>query len=113
MRFSRFSNGTKAGRLNEAVRFEAGDLAFYTDKNGPIGIMILGSLNGDGSYGGYLAVGGNILGYYTPKNINKFNIAHLDLCNWIDSSGKVEGKYPIRKFNGSWDEFLAKCEEYY
>ena len=93
--------------LNEDIKLKAGDCLTFKDGFGQnSGLLVIGSLNN-----GYIATFGGMIGVYTPKNVNKFRIDQLDACVWIDENGRVEGKYPISKFKGSFEEFLNKLEE--
>ena len=94
--------------LNEDIKLKAGDCLTFKDGFGQNnGLLVIGSLNS-----GYIATFGGMIGVYTPKNVNKFRIDGLDACVWIDGNGRVEGKYPISKFKGSFDDFLLKLEEF-
>ena len=112
MKFTEYLNELNephSDRLNEAVSLKAGDYATYKDRYGAtIGLLVIGSLNN-----GCIATTGGMIGVYTPKNVDKFTAINLDTCVYIDDNGKVEGKYPISKFNGSWDAFLARLADEY
>lgn len=71
------------------------------------GLLVVGALEH-----GYIAANGGMIGVYTPKNIHKFRLDQLDSCFWIDDNGRVDGKYPITLFKGSFEEFLNKLEEF-
>ena len=109
MKFTEYLNESRSNGLNEAVSLKAGDYATYKDQFGEtVGLLVIGSLTN-----GCIATTGGEIGVYTPKNVNKFTASELDTCVWIDDNGKVEGKYPISKFNGSWDEFIDKLDAEY
>jgi len=109
MKFAEYLNESRSNRLNEASGLKAGDCATYKDRYGEtIGLLVIGSLTN-----GCIATTGGMLGVYTPKNVNKFTASELDTCVYIDDNGKVEGKYQISKFNGSWDEFIDKLDAEY
>lgn len=108
MKFAEYLNESRLNRLNEAVSLKAGDYATYKDEYGEtIGILVVGALY----HHGYIAITGGLVGVYNPKNFIKFRASQLDTCVYIDDNGKVEGKYPISKFNGSWDLFLDRIED--
>ena len=109
MKFAEYLNESRSNRLNEAASLKAGDYATYKDQFGEtVGLLVIGSLTN-----GCIATTGGMIGTYTPKSVNKFTADDLDTCVWIDNNGKVEGKYSISKFNGSWDAFIAKLEGEY
>lgn len=97
------NNSCTSHTLNESVNFKAGDLAFYTDDQygETVGLLIIGKL-----MKGYIATTGGMIGVYTPKSVSKFKITELGTCVWIDSNGKVNGKTPVSKFNGTFDQFV-------
>lgn len=109
MKFTEYLNESRSNRLNEAVSLKAGDCATYEDQFGDtVGLLVVGSLTH-----GCVATTGGMIGVYDPKSVNKFTARDLSTCVYIDNNGKVEGKYPISKFNGSWDAFLARLEDEY
>lgn len=95
--------------LNESVNFKAGDLAFYTDDQygETVGLLIIGKL-----MKGYIATTGGMIGVYIPKSVSKFKTTELGTCVWIDSNGKVNGKTPVSKFDGTFDQFMNMLDGY-
>lgn len=99
MKFSNF--------LNEGVKLKAGDCAIFKDGFGQMGgLLVVGVLEH-----GYIATSGGMIGVYSPKSIHKFELNELESCVWIDDNGRVDGKYPITLFKGSFEEFLNKLVE--
>lgn len=93
--------------LNEEIKLKEGDYLMFKDGSGQYnGLLVVGQL-----HNGYIATFGGMIGVYTPKNVNKFRMDQIDACVWIDENGRVEGKYPISKFKGSFEDFLIKHEE--
>ena len=109
MKFAEYLNESRSNRLDcmdEAVNLKAGDCATYEDQYGDtVGLLVVGTLTH-----GCVATTGGMIGVYDPKSVNKFTARDLGTCVYIDNNGKVEGKYPISKFNDSWKAFLARLE---
>lgn len=109
MKFAEYLNESRSNRLdcmNESVSLKAGDCATYEDQYGDdVGLLVVGTLTH-----GCVATTGDMIGMYNPKSVGKFTVKDLDTCVYIDDKGKVEGKYPVSKFNGSFDAFMNHLE---
>ena len=44
-------------------------------------------------------------------NTRNLNNSCVGTCVWIDSNGKVNGKTPVSKFNGTFDQFMNMLDD--